>query len=293
MYAVLLRERQAELMATDPDAIVAAAARTAAARVQHQPLPTLAAELVQGEDTQPNLPIPASVVLAREQAAVAFGNPAAAFEMFLRRQTRRADIAVAMARMGAMTTSTTPSTLSPPRPANAMLDPALAAVLEANSDPSAYTRREAVFANNLKTIAALNEYAAQVSPTGYPTIAFGVTPFAHLTTQEFVDAYLKEGGRADEDGDRGRVSSSSSSTISSTNSNIRTSPSARLPQSRPNRRRGRTPSPPPPPPPPPRRRDLLVDVGGFPLTCAEASDATTEVPYPFTASSPFNAKKFD
>jgi hypothetical protein len=138
--------------------------------------------------------------------------------------------------------------------------------LSSKGNPTAYAERQAVFNNNLKNIAALNAYAAEVSPTGYPTIALSATPFAHLVTQEFVDAYLKTdpsvgGGRTDDFSDSGRRRKERRRRLV----HAASSPAR-------------------------RRRSLLAKMGGVPLTCAPLDTETTEIPYPF-AHSPYKVDK--
>jgi hypothetical protein len=245
-------------MITNPAAIVAAAAKYATSA------PAMAAAGLSASVTSPSASadfdsIPSSVVTSREKAEAAAIDPAAAFDAFVRQQAARASAVISSsATRGAASAS------------SASLDLALAVALEAQSNPNAYAKREAIFNDNLKKIAALNAYAAEVSPTGYPTIAFGVTPFAHLTNEEFVDAYLKTdpsvaGGRTDgeDEGDLPRRKERRRSLA-----HAQTSPVHR------------------------RRRSLLVNVGGFPLTCAPDATETTEIAYPF-AESPYNADKFD
>jgi len=249
-------------MITDPAAIVAAAARAAAAGGASM----AASDIVGARSPGPAFgdfdAIPSSVVISREEADAASSDPAAAFADFISMQSARASVAIS----GAASRSGLPSAAAPSSP-SANLDLALSMALEAQRDPAAYAKREAIFKDNLKKIADLNAYAAQVSPTGYPTIAFGVTPFTHLTTEEFVDAYLKTdpsvaGGRTDATSDSDR---------------------RRRKQRRGLAHAGTSPV---------RRRSLLENVGGIPLTCAPGADETTKIPYPF-AGLPYEANKFD
>jgi hypothetical protein len=154
----------------------------------------------------------------------------------------------------------------------------IATALEAKNDPAVYAERKAIFASNLQRIAALNKWAAETSPTGYPTLAFGVTPFAHLSTEEFVNAYLGGPSQAistEADQDE-QPSLPARGTRVFRRRERRSRSAARI---------GR------------RRRNLQsAEIGGFPLTCSNKEGMQrTEIPYPYSSSSAaaYNADRFD
>lgn len=267
-------------MITDPGAIVQAsrtfAMATPAAAADKDAPPAM---------TTTSMPttIPVSIVSARLSAAEAIDDPSAAFEAFIRQQARRASSVL----MAGRTTNTRTQ-----NQAQAALDIGLAAAVKATTDLAAYAARKGIFAANLNKIAALNEYAAASSPTGYPTIAFGITPFAHLTTEEFVRNYLGHATELEtDDAPDSRLQAGDELSIARRARGRRgRNKQQRQKQQRLAKMQGEREDP--RRQDRPRRRDLMASVGGFPLTCAPSSSQTTEVPYPFVGAS-YNAEAFD
>ena len=247
-------------MITDPDEIVAAAEAAADFESASSQLPgssssaAAAAFLATTTDAAPAptdfADLPAAVLETREAAASAAADPASSYDAYLRAQTARANAAVARASARGAS----------PDQAVTSLDPALSIALRASSDSAERTKREAIFADNLRKIQSMNAYASRASSAGegVPTIAFGVTPFAHLTTQEFTELYLAtEGGRTDGgDLDVG---------TSSFGGRRRLQQTSRSPSYT-------------------HARALRDSIDGYPLTCAPKNGETTQVTNPYTSA---------